>query len=187
MVLQGFSKDVLAGEPDTLRVQGSGNAYPVPLMIAVLHPILDVIRLHLKKTTMALGLRSDAYLTACANFDKYMNHEGVRSEGGSCTRYQSQTNEKSEAYESFESYEGHEGHEEGEREVAGQCQEGHWKKQTIQCTAIQCTDAISLHVIVFELSGFPNLSKARLLANICLNGMETASIEKNGPFCIQVD
>ncbi|CAK8987073.1 Modification methylase Sau96I (M.Sau96I) (Cytosine-specific methyltransferase Sau96I) [Durusdinium trenchii] len=56
----------------------SGNAYPVPLMIAVLHPILDVIRLHLKKTTMALGLRSDAYLTACANFDKYMNHEGVQ-------------------------------------------------------------------------------------------------------------
>ncbi|CAK9081935.1 unnamed protein product [Durusdinium trenchii] len=86
MVLQGFSKDVLAGEPDTLRVQGSGNAYPVPLMIAVLHPILGVIRLHLKKTTMALGLRSDAYLTACANFDKYMKECAVKAAAAQDTK-----------------------------------------------------------------------------------------------------
>ena len=181
MVLQGFSKDVLAGEPDTLRVQGSGNAYPVPLMIAVLHPILDVIRLHLKKTTMALGLRSDAYLTACANFDKYMKECAVKAAAAQDTKAKPMKKVKPmkvlKAMKAMKKA----------KEVAGQCQEGHWKKQTIQCTAIQCTDAISLHVIVFELSGFPNLSKARLLANICLNGMETASIEKNGPFCIQVD
>lgn len=44
MLLQGFPSSVLEGCSDALRVQGSGNAYPVPLMLAVLAPILSEIK-----------------------------------------------------------------------------------------------------------------------------------------------
>ena len=44
MLLQGFPSSVLEGFSDALRVQGSGNAYPIPLMVAVLAPILSEIK-----------------------------------------------------------------------------------------------------------------------------------------------
>ena len=41
LTLQGFRKDVLASSPDCLRRKASGNAYPVPLVAAVLAPMLQ--------------------------------------------------------------------------------------------------------------------------------------------------
>ena len=41
LTLQGFKKDVLASSPDCLRRKASGNAYPVPLVAAVLAPMLQ--------------------------------------------------------------------------------------------------------------------------------------------------
>ncbi|CAE7337434.1 hgiBIM [Symbiodinium sp. CCMP2592] len=40
MALQGFPPNTLQGESDALRTKASGNAYPVPLMMAVLGPLL---------------------------------------------------------------------------------------------------------------------------------------------------
>ncbi|CAE7521126.1 mthTIM [Symbiodinium sp. CCMP2592] len=41
LTLQGFKKDVLASSPDCLRRKAAGNAYPVPLVAAVLAPMLQ--------------------------------------------------------------------------------------------------------------------------------------------------
>lgn len=85
MVLQGFSKDVLDGCPDSLRVQGSGNACPVPLLTAVLHPILEAIRPTIKSAIPAGGsLTCAAATAACAKFDLYME-ECAQSMSGPLT------------------------------------------------------------------------------------------------------
>ena len=41
LTLQGFKKNVLSASSEALRVKASGNAYPVPLLAAVLAPLLQ--------------------------------------------------------------------------------------------------------------------------------------------------
>lgn len=48
-VLQGFEINTLAGSSDALRLQASGNAYLVPLMLAVMAPILATVKHDLGK------------------------------------------------------------------------------------------------------------------------------------------
>ena len=43
MVLQGFPSNTLAEARPALRRKASGNAYPVPLMLAAAHGLLDVL------------------------------------------------------------------------------------------------------------------------------------------------
>ena len=73
MNLQGFAGSTLVESSEALRVKASGNAYPVPLMIAVLHPILQELQPHITGQLKVKGSLLDESATkACANFDKFM-------------------------------------------------------------------------------------------------------------------
>ena len=73
MNLQGFAGATLKEASDALRVKASGNAYPAPLMIAVLHPILKQLQPQITNTVRVTGsLSSEACTTACSKFDKFM-------------------------------------------------------------------------------------------------------------------
>lgn len=71
MVLQGFGKDVLLKSKDTVRIKASGNAYPVPLLIAVLHGILLVLKDSITKSLQAEG-NIDGCQSCLERFDLYM-------------------------------------------------------------------------------------------------------------------
>ena len=84
MVLQGFSPSVLEGSSDTLRVKASGNAYPVPLMMAVLHGVLHQLAGRIPQKTKVVGsLLDQAVADACHNFEVYMDECSQGCSGGS--------------------------------------------------------------------------------------------------------
>ena len=72
MLLQGFPADVLDDASDALRVHGSGNAYPVPVMMAVLAPILTEIKPALTNTWIFSPLVTPENTALCKKFDKFM-------------------------------------------------------------------------------------------------------------------
>lgn len=77
MLLQGFHGSTLADTSEALRIKGSGNAYPVPLMIAALAPLLKEIKkgLGVKPSSHQSLLIKDAK-DVCKSFDEFM--EGCR-------------------------------------------------------------------------------------------------------------
>ena len=85
LTLQGFKKDVLASSPDCLRRKASGNAYPVPLVAAVLAPmLLQLSRPELQSELDRCPDKSSAEkaaLTAC-RFEKAL----VSATTASCNR-----------------------------------------------------------------------------------------------------
>ena len=69
MLLQGFDADTLYDCSDALRIKGAGNTYPVPLIIAVVAPLLMEIRPNLgavPRSSTSLGAQD------CAKFDEFM-------------------------------------------------------------------------------------------------------------------
>lgn len=77
MLLQGFDESVLKDCSDALRVKAAGNAYPVPFMMAVLHPMMEMIKNHLegegkKKPLKTKTLLTDEILSTCKKFDLCM-------------------------------------------------------------------------------------------------------------------
>lgn len=70
MVLQGFNKDTLAGTSGSLRVQASANAYPVPLLMAILRPILQ--KLKGVKFNAGGSFKDERVTALLGKFDKYM-------------------------------------------------------------------------------------------------------------------
>ena len=73
MALQGFDKNTLARCNDALRVQASGNAYPVPLLMAVLAPMLEVVQKHVEKRKPAIKkLESEEAVATCTKFMQHM-------------------------------------------------------------------------------------------------------------------
>lgn len=72
MLLQGFDVSTLAGSSDALRVKGAGNAYPVPLMIAALAPILSEVRKSLGGEPKQPSLPIKAATDVCQRFDEFM-------------------------------------------------------------------------------------------------------------------
>lgn len=83
MVLQGFDKDTLENCKDTLRIKASGNAYPVPLLMAVLHGVLMVLKDKIPKSAAVKGPIKDP-CNHLAKFDKYMEQcaEETQGDGG---------------------------------------------------------------------------------------------------------
>ena len=79
MLLQGFPPDTLEGCSDALKVQGSGNAYPVPLMVAVLCDIIKEIKTGLHEPFPMEPLDSASCAALCHDFDCYMDRFGVKS------------------------------------------------------------------------------------------------------------
>ena len=83
MVLQGFQRNTLAECHDAVRIQASGNAYPVPLLMAVLAPMLEVVQKHVdKRKPVIRKLESEAAVATCAKFMKHMHKfktSGARS------------------------------------------------------------------------------------------------------------
>ena len=69
MLLQWFDADTLYDCSDALRIKGAGNAYPVPLIIAVVAPLLMEIRPNLgtvPRSSTSLGAQD------CSKFDEFM-------------------------------------------------------------------------------------------------------------------
>ena len=83
MVLQGFQRNTLAECHDAVRIQAPGNAYPVPLLMAVLAPMLEVVQKHVdKRKPVIRNLESEAAVATCAKFMKHMHKfktSGARS------------------------------------------------------------------------------------------------------------
>ena len=79
MLLQGFPPDTLEGCSDALKVQGSGNAFPVSLMVAVLCDIVKEIRTGLHEPFPKEPLDSASCAALCHDFDCYMDRFGVKS------------------------------------------------------------------------------------------------------------
>eukprot|EP00438_Fugacium_kawagutii_P023633 Skav228702 [mRNA] locus=scaffold3376:12771:14129:+ [translate_table: standard] len=80
MLLQGFSHQTLAGCSEALRIKGAGNAYPVPLMIAALAPLLKEVRAGLgalPPTHKSLMMKDAQDVRE--NFDKFMEECRVAS------------------------------------------------------------------------------------------------------------
>ncbi|CAK9082143.1 Modification methylase DsaV (M.DsaV) (Cytosine-specific methyltransferase DsaV), partial [Durusdinium trenchii] len=73
MLLQGFPPNTLDGCHDALKVQASGNAYPVPLMMAVLGPIVKDIKEDLLQPFPAEPLNSPRCVALCHDFECYMD------------------------------------------------------------------------------------------------------------------
>ena len=73
MLLQGFPPNTLDGCHDALKVQASGNAYPVPLMMAVLVPIVKDIKEDLLQPFPAEPLNSPRCVALCHDFECYMD------------------------------------------------------------------------------------------------------------------
>jgi site-specific DNA-cytosine methylase len=80
MALQGFSPQTLQGCTEALRFKASGNAYPVPLMLAVLHPLLRSLGLPgaLREAT---GLPSPSLDTAAPALERF--ERGMQPKRGS--------------------------------------------------------------------------------------------------------
>lgn len=72
MLLQGFDESTLAGSSDALRVKGAGNAYPVPLMIAALAPMLSEVRKSLGGKPAQPSLPIKDATDVCQHFDEFM-------------------------------------------------------------------------------------------------------------------
>ena len=74
MVLQGFPATILKDASAALRVQASGNAYPVPLIIAVAHPMLNMVgpTLRAEKNFKPAPLETQNALEVCEKFEKCM-------------------------------------------------------------------------------------------------------------------
>lgn len=77
MLLQGFDESVLMGSSEALRVKAAGNAYPVPFMLAVLHPMMVMMKTHVegegeKKPLKNKTLLTDEILSTCKKFDLCM-------------------------------------------------------------------------------------------------------------------
>ena len=77
MLLQGFPANVLEGCTDALRVQGSGNAYPVPLMVAVLAPILSEIKDSIADPEEFLPVDVTKITSLCNKLQKSMTKQSV--------------------------------------------------------------------------------------------------------------
>ena len=71
--LQGFDVDTLMGSSDAVKVQASGNAYPVPLMLAVLAPILSTVKKDLHKKVQMKPVTCTEATHVCKLFDDFMN------------------------------------------------------------------------------------------------------------------
>ena len=74
MVLQGFPATILKDASAALRAQASGNAYPVPLIIAVAHPMLNMVgpTLRAEKNFKPAPLETQNALEICEKFEKCM-------------------------------------------------------------------------------------------------------------------
>ena len=81
MLLQGFPADTLDGCSDALKVQGSGNAYPVPLMVAVLSDIVKEIKTGLSEPSAKEPLDNPSCAALCSDFDSYMGKFGDQRQG----------------------------------------------------------------------------------------------------------
>ncbi|CAK9077864.1 unnamed protein product [Durusdinium trenchii] len=76
MLLQWFDADTLYDCSDALRIKGAGNAYPVPLIIAVVAPLLMEIRPNLgtvPRSSTSLGAQD------CSKFDEFMEVAKVKA------------------------------------------------------------------------------------------------------------
>ena len=136
MLLQGFDESVLMGSSEALRVKAAGNAYPVPFMLAVLHPMMVMMKTHVegegeKKPLKNKTLLTDEILSTCKKFDLCMEeskdklqkvvekkgHEkackqGAKKSSGSQgyekTKGQSKGQSEEQSDESCKGYEGYE-------------------------------------------------------------------------------